>query len=279
MPEGPEIKRAADQLTAAIAGRRVRQIFFAFDHLKPFEAQFTGQMVRAVEARGKALLIRFPDGWNIYTHNQLYGKWMIQAAGDVPKTNRQLRLAIHNHENSALLYSASEIQVLRDAELATHPFLQKLGPDVLNPKVTAATVRERFEDKRFRTQKLAALLLDQTFLAGPGNYLRSEILHVAGVHPGMRPADCSGVQLDRLARATIELARRSYRSGGITNDPARVAALKAAGWKRRDYRFFVFNRNGQPCFTCGTAIVKTTAGSRRLYFCPQCQKEERKGND
>jgi len=271
MPEGPEIKRAADEIAEAIAGREVKEIFFAFAHLKRFEAQFTGQVVSTVEPRGKALLIRFPYGWNIYSHNQLYGKWIIRNAFDFPETNRQLRLAIHNHQKSALLYSASAIEVLHDGELAAHPFLSRLGPDVLDPKTTLPDVIQRFTDKRFAGKKLTTLLLDQGFLAGLGNYLRSEILFAAGVHPSKRPRDCTEAEIEKLAKAALELSRQSYQTGGITNDLARVKTLKSAGWQRRDYRFQVFNRENRPCFQCGTAITREMHGSRRLYFCPTCQ--------
>ena len=62
MPEGPEIKRAADQIAGAIAGKEAREVFFAFDHLKPFEEMLGGLMITAVEARAKAMLVRFENG-------------------------------------------------------------------------------------------------------------------------------------------------------------------------------------------------------------------------
>ena len=272
MPEGPEIKRAVDKIAAALEGRVVRHIAFAFDHLAPYAREFHGQTVRAVEARGKAVLTRFPNGWNIYSHNQLYGRWYVRNAGSLPKTGRQLRLAIHTDEKWVLLYSASDIAVLRDEELASHPFLSRLGPDVLDASVTAAQVMQRFRDTQFQRRRLASLLLDQGFLAGLGNYLRSEILFAAGVHHSRCPRDCDDAEIRLLAEAAIYLTGQSYQTGGITNDLQRVADLKAAGWPRRQFRFLVFDRDGQPCFTCGSQILRETAGGRRIYFCPTCQQ-------
>ena len=37
---------------------------------------------------------------------------LIRPAFDYPNTNRQLRLAIHNRHKSALLYSASDVELL-----------------------------------------------------------------------------------------------------------------------------------------------------------------------
>ena len=271
MPEGPEIKRFADQIAAAITQRPVEDVFFAFDHLKPYEDKLRDRRVIAVEPRGKALLIRFEQGLNIYSHNQLYGKWIIRKAYNFPDTNRQLRLALHNAKKSALLYSASDIEVLPDAELADHPFLRRIGPDVLDEAVTVAQVGQRLRDSEFHRRKFTTLFLDQHFLAGLGNYLRSEVLFVARVHPEQRPVDCSDQQLDQLAAAAIAVPRQSYRTAGITNDVDLAAQLKAEGHPRKDYRHWIFNREHQDCFVCGTSIVKATSGGRRYYYCPTCQ--------
>ena len=271
MPEGPEIRRAADRVAAAIVGPPVREVFFAFDSLKSYEAALTGRRVRAVETRGKAMLIRFDNDLSIYSHNQLYGVWMVRRRGTLPQTKRQLRLAIHGDRDSALLYSASDIQVLDPAAVAAHPFLKKLGPDLLDPATTVTAIAAILQGDRVKRRRLGTILLDQQVLCGLGNYLRSEALFVAGLDPDRRPADCTPAQLNRLADAAIALTRQSYATGGITNDLDRVAALKAAGQTRAAYRHWVFGRAGRPCYRCNTAIVKRVAGGRRCYCCPSCQ--------
>jgi endonuclease-8 len=273
MPEGPEIKRAADRLAAAVCDRPLKGVFFAFEHLKPYEAVLTQEEVMRVQPQGKALLIRFTNALSIYTHNQLYGRWYIRAAQSYPTTNRQLRLALHTARKSALLYSASDIAVLTDDEVAGHPFLRRLGLDVLDASTTIAQVQARLLDPRFRRRSLTSLLLDQSFLCGLGNYLRSEVLFVAGVHPSLRPIDCTPEQIQQLAQAAIAVSQQSYRTQGITNDLAIVAQLKQQGYPRSAYRHFVFGRDQKPCFRCGTLIVKTIAGGRRIYHCPQCQTQ------
>lgn len=271
MPEGPEIRQAADIIAKALVNRLVKEVFFAFDHLKPYEPKLTGSEVFAVQTRGKAMLLHFNNQLCIYSHNQLYGKWVVTNAYSYPNTTRQLRLAIHNEQNSALLYSASEIEVLSEAQVATHPFLSQLGPDVLGPSVTVEQMSKRFQDERFKRRLLTSLLLDQHFLCGLGNYLRSEVLFVARVHPDYRPVECHPDQINRLAAATISVTHQSYVTGGITNDLELAARLRQQGLNRSEYRHYVFNREGLPCFICTTAIVKAFAGGRRYYYCPVCQ--------
>jgi endonuclease VIII len=271
MPEGPEIKRAADRIARAIQHRPTTSVFFAFDHLKAYESILQGREVIAVQTRGKAMLIRFDNQLSIYSHNQLYGVWMVRSAQDYPHTARQLRLAIHNVQKSALLYSASDIAVLDEVAVMHHPFLSKLGPDVLDEATTVEQVAARFQDAKFHRRSLAALLLDQHFLCGLGNYLRSEILFVARVNPQRSLRQCTPDQVLALAKASIQIAQQSYLTGGITNDLQLVERLKAEGKRRAAYRHFVFGREQQPCYRCGTLIVKAMLAGRRLYYCPCCQ--------
>ncbi|QKO12994.1 Endonuclease 8 [Dickeya solani] len=42
MPEGPEIRRAADRLVAAVVGKTLTGVWFAFPELKPYEATLMG---------------------------------------------------------------------------------------------------------------------------------------------------------------------------------------------------------------------------------------------
>ncbi|GAP95950.1 endonuclease VIII [Leptolyngbya sp. NIES-2104] len=271
MPEGPEIRQAADQIAAALVDRRVTEMFFAFDRLKPYESAFIGHSVTAVRTRGKGMVICFSNQLYLYSHNQLYGRWYVRKAHSYPQTNRQLRLAIHTAKKSALLYSASDIEVLQESELSTHLFLSRIELDVLDEAVTVEQIEARFRDKRFYRRQLPILLLDQHFLGGLGNYLRSEILFVARVFPTLRPIDCSDSQIQALSQAVLTVTHQSYRTKGITNDLEIAMRLKANGDRRSDYRHYVFNRENRPCFVCGTAIVKEVLAGRRLYYCPHCQ--------
>ena len=162
-----------------------------------------------------------------------------------------------------------EIQVLTARQVSEHPFLAKLGPDVLSAEVER--IRGQLHAERFRRRRLGSLLLDQAFLAGVGNYLRSEILFVARLHPGRRPGDCDDGELRRLAAAARSVSLQSYRHNGVTNDLKIARALRAEGQRRGQYRHWVFARGGQPCRICGTPVIEALAASRRIYHCPRCQ--------
>ena len=278
MPEGPEIKRVTDRLAEALAGRRVEEVFFAFDRLKRWEQVLAGEEVASVRPRGKAVLIGFGNGLTVYSHNQLYGRWEVVRRGERPDTRRQLRLALHTAGNSCLLFSASEIEVLDEEGVQDHPFLRRLGPDVLAGDTTLDLILERYRSPEFQGRQVGDLLLDQGFLAGLGNYLRSEILFSARVDPRARLRDLDGRRLRALARATLETAVRSYESGGVTQPLGRYRRLRSRGRSFDEARFQVFGREGEPCYRCRSRIEKIRVSSRRLYYCPACQADGRQGS-
>ncbi len=271
MPEGPEIRRIADQLTTALAGQKVTQLYFAFAKLKKYQSRLKGVRIKSVEARGKALLSHFENGYTIYSHNQLYGRWFITPKGEKPDSQRQLRLAIHTAQQTAWLYSASEIVVLKADELANHPYLSRLGPDLLDAAMNIETVVARLAEQRFRRRGLIRLLQDQQVLSGMGNYLCCEALHLSRLHPQTRPADLSARQLRALAKNCLHLIRQSYRTGGITNDLQRAKRLRKQGSSFEASRFYVYRRQAQPCYQCGTLISKVKMGGSPVYYCASCQ--------
>ncbi|WP_026375400.1 endonuclease VIII [Aestuariibacter salexigens] len=273
MPEGPEIRRAADQIADVLVGKTIQHIEVGLPALQPYIPNLTGQTVTQIESRGKALLTHFDCGLSVYSHNQLYGKWVCGRRGQLPPSNRSLRLALHTDSHSAVLYSASDIQVLDETGLAAHPFLRKIGPDILAAELTPAIIADRLHQKIFQNRKLAILFLDQCFIAGLGNYLRSEILFAARVHPDLTPAQLSHEQVRKLADATLHISRRSYDSGGYTVPEHLLGALHREKGDFERVRFMVFDREGLPCRECVKPIVRITRASRRLYLCPDCQAQ------
>ncbi len=271
MPEGPEIKRTADALAAALKGRKVKRVYFAFRRLRRFSRKLAGAGILDVSSRSKAILTQFDNGLTIYTHNQLYGRWVILPDGNYPDSSRSLRLAIHTRDTMALLYSASDIEVLKTSNLDQHPYLRKLGVELLGDDTRVDDVIARFDDPRFHRRNLMNLLQDQHFIAGMGNYLCCEALHVSGIHPNLRLADLTRAQRHRLAKNCFRLTWQSYKTGGITNQLTRAEKMRRAGVAFEDYRFHVYRREGLPCYRCGTLIVKGRYGGRVGYICPRCQ--------
>lgn len=274
VPEGPEIRRAADDIAKVLVGQRIVEVKFGLARLQTFADALRNQVVTRIDTHGKAMLTRFDCGLTLYSHNQLYGRWYTRKRAKLPATRRSLRVALHTATHSALLYSASDISVLDARQLSEHSFLNKLGPDILDEGLTSRVVRLRLEDSAFRNRSLGALFLDQAFLAGLGNYLRSEILWAARLDPAEKPSELPSPALDRLARQTLIVSRRSYKSGGVTLPATLARDLRKSGLTFAEYRFQVYGRAGQVCRRCDCAVQRRNASGRGLFFCPGCQTRD-----
>ncbi len=276
MPEGPEIRRSADALARVLAGVPLLRIEYLVPRLAHMAARLEGAGIRRVYSRGKALLVEYDNGLTHYSHNQLYGEWEVREGRATGDGRRAVRVIFGTAGHTVTLYSATQIEILPSEEVEAHPYIAALGPDVLEATTTVAAMRKRLADPRFRGRSLASLLLDQRFAAGLGNYLRSDILFVAGLRANLRPHELRDEERARLARAILVIARRSYRTQGVTNEAARARAARCAGVPFEDYRFLAYGREGAPCWSCGARIVRRDEGGRGLFHCPRCQPARRR---
>ena len=272
MPEGPEIRLAADKIAKVLVGKTLQNVTLTLPMMQDYEDVLRGRVVTGIDTHGKAMLTRFDNGLVMYSHNQLYGRWYTSKLPRLPKTTRSLRVALDTDTHTARLYSATDIDILQADRLGDHPFLKSVGPDVLDETLNPAAIVKRLESKRFSGRAFGSLYLDQHFLAGIGNYLRSEILWAGGVFPTSRPKDVDRPTLKKLARETLKISRRSYKTRGVTVTAKIATAQKAKGLRYGQYRHFVFGRDGERCYQCSDTIERTDVGSRKLFYCPTCQK-------
>tara|TARA_B100000212_G_scaffold341518_1_gene324936 strand:- start:49 stop:873 length:825 start_codon:yes stop_codon:yes gene_type:complete len=273
MPEGPETRRAADRISTRLRDRSLSHLRLPFPPISEFEGVLKKAHIESVTSRGKALLIRFDNGLSLYSHSQLYGRWTVNKASTEIRWNRSLRAEFVAEGYAVRLWSATDVEVLPTDKEEEHPYILKLGPDVLDDDTTSDMICERLESPRFNRRHASSLMLDQTFIAGLGNYLRSEILHQAGVHPKSRPKDLDPGAITKLGSLTKSISIRSYESNGLTVSDDLARRRKGMGERRRSYRHSAFCRNGMDCHVCGATIIRIRVSGRRLDMCPKCQVE------
>ena len=267
MPEGPEIYRAARQVHAAVANQPI-ELTLLHPTLVARKRALKHTTITRVHARSKAMLTEFSNGAVLYSHNQLYGEWRIHTAGQA-LLHKQQRLIITTATQRVVLYSATDFAWLCAGQEHQHPYIAKLGPEVLADGVTPAMLAKCLG--AFARRNLATALLDQGVLAGLGNYLRADILFVTRLSPLLRVGDLSSAQLSNLAKVIHQLTWRSVRHDGVLLPTTDYKKLRAQGESYEAARFYVFDREGLPCRICSTPIVRADVGGRGVFFCPTCQ--------
>jgi endonuclease VIII len=267
MPEGPEIFLSARAVHEAVA-QQPCTVKLPYPPLATKTRSLRGVPITRVHARSKAMLTEFANGVVLYSHNQLYGQWVVHPAGEA-LLPRQVRLVITTAKHQAVLYSATDFAWLRAGEEDQHPYIAKLGPEVLSDQVSAAQIAQRLA--AFPRRVIADALLDQHVLAGLGNYLRADILLVAKINPLRKINTLTPAELLRIAKACKTLTQRSVKRQGVVRPWAQYLAARKAGADFEAARFYAFDREGAPCWECGTPIARITQGGRGLFYCPACQ--------
>ena len=276
MPEGPEVRRAGDKISRALVDKDIVESEFYYERIKNKEELIKNINIKEITTRGKSLLIRFENGWTMYSHNQLYGKWSVNLNTTKIISTRALRVLFKTKKHTVRLWSATDIDLLPTSEEHEHSFLKKIGPDVLDQSCCYDLIEERLTSTRFHKKKASTLMLDQTVFAGLGNYLRSEILFDAKIHPDDRPFDLDKTRITQWAKSIKDISHLAYKTGGFTVSKYLADRNRENGEPRSSYRHAVFMRHQYECLNCKSRIKRKWYGKRKLDFCPNCQIQRRK---
>jgi formamidopyrimidine-DNA glycosylase len=267
VPELPEVETIRAQLVPRLTGRALARVEILDPRLtRPFDLfevaeELEGDVVVAVERRGKYLVLRLESGLALLVHLRMTGSF-----GFEPTTHE--RAVLELDDGVRLVYRDvrrfGTWLVVEEGEL--DPYLDaKNGPEPLGARFTAEWLRTRLASRR---APLKAVLLDQRVVAGLGNIYADEALWRARVNP-LRPAN--GLDVAEVARVhrAIRAALRAgiERQGSTLRDYATPEG--STGTMQDEFR--VYGRDGEPCPRCRTGIVKAWVGGRGTWYCPRCQ--------
>jgi endonuclease-8 len=257
MPEGDTIHRAARRVGAALVGSEIRSIEMPQPrHSKDrWDERLRGRGVKAVDAHGKHLFLRFDGDLTLHSHLRMGGSWGVYPRGG--KWHRGAHrawLVIKTDEHDVVQFDGPVLELLTESRTRFDRQLAALGPDVLAPE---------FDEQAFLSRLRAAepgrqigdALLDQRIVAGIGTVWKSEGCFLAGLSPWRPIGTVSDEEVMRVIREMRPLMAQS------------------AGGELRQRRW-VFERSGRPCRRCNTQIRFRGQGddNRNTYWCPECQR-------
>ena len=191
--------------------------------------------------------------------------------GELP--DRSTRVQIDFTDESQLFFNDQRkfgwVKLLPTDEVKNLPFMQKVGPEPLDPNTRAEDFIQRI--RRRQNSMIKPALLDQTVIAGVGNIYADEALWAARIHPQTRVKNVSDQQLNTLFKELRQILQLSIDQGGSTDRNY----VDAEGRKGNYLTFArVFRREGQACHRHpGQEIIKLKVGGRGTHICPVCQVE------
>lgn len=258
MPEGDTIHHAAARIRAALGGTVPREIVTPHPRhaAERWPARLAGRALRAVDAYGKHLFLRFEGDLTLHSHLRMTGAWAVHREGERWRRSRHRAwLVLRGGGWEVVQFDGPVLELTSDARARRDPRLAGLGPDVLG---------ERFDERLFLarlreddpTRPVGDALLEQRTVAGIGNLWKAEACFAAQVDPWRALADVS----DEEALEVVRFARREMAVSARDGFLARPRA--------------VYRRAGMPCPRCGTAIRQRGQGenNRLTFWCPGCQR-------
>jgi formamidopyrimidine-DNA glycosylase len=292
MPEGPEVRKYADALDAALTGRAIVSLQArtkdARKWLQDNEPRVVGRRVERVISHGKHLLGYIEGDFFFHSHLMMWGRWQtFEKPIELPEKDRRERARIVVEGAAAILLSAPIFNVGEGDPYKKIEILGTLGPDALpyrSPFKRAEFLRRLLEHK---DETIGAALLNQRIVAGLGNYLRAEVLFNCKLNPWRTVADLTQRNLSCLSKSIPALTRDAYKRGATAaeEDRKRMASDPSLVYQPgREYgtRHMVFRRTNLPCLRCGEKIRQLRQRTiqnqedeeertRIVYFCAKCQ--------
>jgi formamidopyrimidine-DNA glycosylase len=156
--------------------------------------------------------------------------------------------------------------------------LAGLGPEPLDARFTVKSFSQALQRS---AQPIKIKLLDQSLVAGVGNIYASEALFQAGISPKLAARRLNLEQVRRLRLAVRKVLACAIQCGstvplnydGVGGSDGLFYFGSAPGAPDfYEERLQVYDRAGQPCPNCGTAIRRIVQAARSTFFCPQCQR-------
>jgi endonuclease-8 len=121
--------------------------------------------------------------------------------------------------------------------------------------------------------EIGVSLLTQSILSGIGNVYKSEICFACGINPFRQVGELK----DEDLRSIVRQARKFMLANVTETSGQQIVTYfgfrRTTGRSDPSSRLWVYQRRGEPCRKCGSAIEgrKQGADARSTFWCPQCQ--------
>lgn len=280
MPELPEVETVARGVDARVRGDRIAEAWFSsvpqtFKTPPTVQAKaLEGRVFLSVHRTGKHIVCELARATGRGSGEPAAdAQWVVHLGmtGRLLVTTPDAPVAAHTHARLRL-ESGREVRFVdprRFGRLELRELDQTAGFTGMGAE--PLTVDGDAFARLFRGRKLAikAALLNQSLLTGVGNIYADESLFRAGIRPGRAAGRLTRRELERLRLELIRVLKDAIRQGGSSVSDY-VDAEGVRGFFQLEH--CVYQRTGEPCRRCGTAIRRVVMGGRGTHYCPRCQR-------
>lgn len=290
MPELPEVEHVVRSLRRSVVGGLIVATEVNLPKIVAplsgpvFSRKIKGSRISAINRRGKYILIELEGPKPVSSakkkqrqtdlvlavHLRMTGQFLVLKPDD--SLPRHAHAVFYLEDERRLVFRDQRqfgvMKLLTKSELSETKGIQELAPEPFSEEFSVDYLRETLGKSR---RTLKTILLDQTRVLGLGNIYAAEALFRAGINPYVVASDLSSRRIPRLHTAIRDVLRAAVSGSSARRlnleNPNGFSYGEAFGnvWQ-------VYEREGEPCYRCGTRIRRLTHGGRSTYWCPRCQR-------
>lgn len=265
-----------------IARVETRRPGLRFPFPPDFGPRLEGRRITRLSRRAKYIIGDIDGGGHLLVHLGMTGRFTVIPArggsaanlGDFYFETGGDGGGLHDHvvltlaDGAKVVYTDPRRFGVMDLFDGSHKLLDGLGIEPLGNALNAAYLAARFKGK---AAPLKAALLDQHIVAGLGNIYVCEALFRSGLAPGRkaRTLKAGDPRLEALVRNIRTVLTEAIAAGGSTLQDFAHTDGERGAFQRR---FAVYDREGEPCVTCGAPIKRKVQAGRSTFYCRSCQK-------
>ncbi|HEV8070926.1 MAG TPA: bifunctional DNA-formamidopyrimidine glycosylase/DNA-(apurinic or apyrimidinic site) lyase [Planctomycetaceae bacterium] len=279
MPELPEVETMVRGIRPFVEGRTVKSVVRCRCSCKPISIRprfellakrLVARRIDAVRRLGKRVVLDVSDGSAVVIEPRMTGLMLLSNPPDPVHLRIEWKFSGRAKYNSVWFWDRRGLGTVRlfgPGELERALPAKVLGPDALEMDV------EMWRERCRKTSRpIKVLLLDQKCVAGIGNLYASEILHRAKIHPARPARRLKPKEIQRLSDETHAVLEEAILHEGSTlGDATYRTVLNNSGQYQNKH--LVYDRAGEPCLTCGEALIRRIVQAQRsTFFCPVCQR-------
>ena len=271
MPELPEVETTRLGIAPHIVGQRVvavrvREARLRWPVAPALARELPGQTIEAIERRGKYILLRAPRG-TVILHLGMSGSVRLVPSATPAGKHEHVDIDFANGQCLRLTDPRrfGSLHWTKEDPLS-HELLAALGPEPLAAEFTGAALAAR---ARGRKVSVKQFLMDSHTVVGVGNIYASEALFLAGIDPRRAAGRIAAARFEQLAQAIKTVLAASIKQGGTTLRDFSGGDGKPGYFKQH---LRVYDREGEPCTSCGEPIRLIRQGQRASYLCVRCQR-------
>lgn len=287
MPELPEVQAVVSALAPVLAGHTIAQVAqrrqdVASQHVitrslkgkgLSLSPLLEGRKITAITRRAKRIVFSLDDGSAFYVHLGMTGRLTLDPQDELPHTHLTLHLSPPRGKTGApgtghrALHFSDPRRFGKVVHLPTGQHEDSLGPEPLD--LPAATLHALLQAT---DRPVKPALLDQSLIVGLGNIYVDESLHAAQIHPQRKTTSLTLPEATKLNAEIQRILKTAIAHKGSTLRDYRDAEGNPGAFQ---HLHVVYDREGQPCKTCGTPIQRIVQSGRSTHFCPTCQPRKR----